>query len=109
MTSFSISGVGASMRQTSVISSTLLIMRPMRQDFPRGCDEPLAVMHPSCSIGYPKPIIWTHGFCASHATSLLSQALLKGVNKIIPYAIKPNRRGYCEGFGDIVFVNRERI
>ncbi|KAK6598613.1 nonribosomal peptide synthetase [Botrytis cinerea] len=43
---------------------------PYDKTFDEVCDEPLVVMHTSGSTGFPKPISWTHGFCAAYATSL---------------------------------------
>ncbi|KAF5870715.1 putative nrps-like enzyme protein [Botrytis fragariae] len=43
---------------------------PYDKSFDDVCDEPLVVMHTSGSTGFPKPISWTHGFCAAYATSL---------------------------------------
>ncbi|PQE04333.1 NRPS-like enzyme protein [Rutstroemia sp. NJR-2017a BBW] len=43
---------------------------PYEKTFDEVCDEPLVVMHTSGSTGFPKPINWTHGFCAAFATSL---------------------------------------
>ncbi|TEY43707.1 hypothetical protein BOTCAL_0362g00110 [Botryotinia calthae] len=43
---------------------------PYNKSFDDVCDEPLVVMHTSGSTGFPKPISWTHGFCAAYATSL---------------------------------------
>lgn len=43
---------------------------PYTKSFDEVCDDPLVVMHTSGSTGFPKPISWTHGFCAAYATSL---------------------------------------
>lgn len=43
---------------------------PYMKTFEEACDEPLVMMHTSGSTGFPKPIVWTHGFCAAYAASL---------------------------------------
>ena len=38
---------------------------PYEKTFEEAYNEPLVVLHTSGTTGYPKPIVWTHGWAAS--------------------------------------------
>jgi acyl-coenzyme A synthetase/AMP-(fatty) acid ligase len=43
---------------------------PYERTFEQARNEPLVTLHTSGSTGFPKPIIWTHGWAASFAEEL---------------------------------------
>ncbi len=40
---------------------------PYNRNFEQAKDEPLVVLHTSGTTGFPKPILWTHGWAAAFA------------------------------------------